>query len=98
MLSSRPPTNPFGALALLALVLAVALAALLPAPARAETYPTLTQIQSAASDSGWTAGSNPIWNLSWTEKGKRLGFIVPSEDEEDLGPRSHVIPADSLPA
>ena len=98
MLSSGHPRNTLRALLPLAVVFAVALAALLPATARAQSYPTLTQIQSAASDSGWTAGSNPIWNLTWAQKAKRLGFIVPSSDEDDLGPRSHVVPADSLPA
>ncbi len=86
--------------ALVAAVLAAALLILPPfvGSSRADSYPTLSQIQSACADSGWTAGSNPIWNLSWTEKSKRLGLILPTTEEEELGTRSELMPSDDLPA
>ena len=82
-----------------AFVLAVALAALLlPAVAVADDYPTLSQIQSAAADSGWTAGTNPIWRLTWPQKQNRLGLIWPDSTKLHPEPRSTVTPERDLPA
>lgn len=82
---------------LLTLVATLCSFVLVPATdAAAEDYPTLATIQSAAGDSGWTAGTNPIWNLTWRQKAKYLGLILPTT-LDDPGPRSHVAPLDSLP-
>jgi len=47
-------------------------------PELPSNLPALSTIQSAASDSGWTAGTNPVWNLTWQQKAYHLGWIPPS--------------------
>lgn len=60
--------------------------------------PSITEIEDAASDSGWTAGTNTIWNLTWAKKVYYLGWLPPDKSEEGREPTALPGPRRELPS